>query len=98
MILDVIATVLTEAKLRPTRDHKPNRLLILDGISVDGVILAVSVDDGDIVIEDLAGRLHQASCLCRLPLADPQCFETLVINIHKIWKEVAFGVRCVLGK
>jgi hypothetical protein len=87
MELRAIQEVLTEANFRPERDNrlKPNRLLILGGTPVDGTILTIHLDEGDVVIEDLAGK---RGGICRIPLGDPCCFDKLIAAIRRIWKEI----------
>jgi hypothetical protein len=89
-----IEEVLAAENFRPKREDRlrPSRLMILDGVSVDGTVLAVHLDEDEVVLEDLAGKRGTHRGIQRILLADPNCFDKLTKGIRDVWKRMPLDI------
>lgn len=96
-VMACIEEVLREAGLKPVREERlrPYRILILNGMSVDGSILAVHMDDDELVIEDMLRKRGGDRGLRRIPLGDPDACEKLVAAIRSLWKDWRMNITMI---
>ena len=87
MFISALEEFLAGVHLRPKREPRlnPARLLLLDGTCVCGSVLAVSLFDGEIILEEFYERSGAGGIVAKVQLADPQCFENLLKTIRDFW-------------